>query len=162
MNSIELEISKRLCQIHNSTPINIFDIDDVKLQRLLDSPQGFNPNLLTNISCLVNSIIKEGLLREKITNIKPLGAKSKEADVFSCSLSPESNLFTIKVSKNAAKDNIIHEVLVGLSLNAIRGKIPNFMYVYGYFKCDPPVVYERDLISWCTSNINPITYLKIL
>lgn len=34
------------------------------------------------------------------------------------------------------------------------------MYVYGYFKCNAPVVYERELISWSTPYpINQVTYL---
>lgn len=126
MTPVELEASKLLCQLQS---INIFDIDDIKLQQLLDSSQGFNPYILANISCIINTIINLGLIREKITNVKPLGAKSKEADVFSCSLSPYSNLFTMKVSKSTVKDNIIHEALVGLTLNNIRGTALNFMYV---------------------------------
>ena len=37
------------------------------------------------------------------------------------------------------KDNIIHEIAIGLILNNLRKFTPNFMFTYGGFICSPPV-----------------------
>jgi serine/threonine protein kinase len=48
--------------------------------------------------------------------------------------------------------NIIHELLIGLALNSLRSKTPNFMYVYGGFACSLPEL--SDYKTMCSSDKN--------
>lgn len=146
----------------------IFNIDDVNLQNALNSNESFNANLQADISCLIDAVIYDDgtvLTRDKLHNwlkgIKQIGTKSIDAIALSASFSEDTNLFVIKApgEKNPFND-IIHEVFVGFyALNRIRAKVPNFMYVYGFTKCNKPVLNQREVLSWCTSGTNFQTYM---
>lgn len=48
--------------------------------------------------------------------------------------------------------HIYHEILTGLSLNFLRSSIPNFMYTYGYFRCNKPaLINSNGDVNVCTA-----------
>ena len=107
----------------------------------------FNPNVMNGYICLLKSILKYNkywgkevpLLGEGIqkyfTNINMLASGAQGA-AFSVKLTSSiNNLLLIKIS-NIKQYELLHEFLIGTTLNKLRSLIPNFMYVYGMFRCD--------------------------
>jgi len=85
----------------------------------------------------------------------------------------------MKYQRDAPKDNtgdlrypnILHELTVGIMLNKLREKIPNFMYTLGGFLCSPPsqdsglnvnsnVKYDYNFINFCLHS--KVDKLKIM
>ncbi len=51
-------------------------------------------------------------------------------------------------------ESLVHEAVVGLRLNSLRAKVPNFAYVFNVFNCSPPYTSEgkdkkQKVGSWC-------------
>ena len=111
---------------------------------------------LKNIACYFLEILKNNLSelvdvsdfymeKESITPLlsqnSPLSDTSREGVVWKVGYAGNPDAFaTMKYAKdNASEDyNILHELLVGMVLNKLRNRTPNFMYVYGGFTCNPP------------------------
>ena len=107
----------------------------------------FNPSIMNGYICLLKSIIKYNkywgkeipLLGEGIqkyfSNINKLSTGG-QGSVFSVKLTSSiNNLLLIKVA-NIKQYELLHEFLIGNTLNKLRSLVPNFIYVYGMFRCD--------------------------
>lgn len=59
----------------------------------------------------------------------------------------------VKAPQNPA-DSLLHEAIVGLRLNPLREKIPNFAYVFSLFSCTPPYAAseKKKLGGFCLRN----------
>lgn len=70
----------------------------------------------------------------------------------------DNRVFLVKTAPTLESlEDLLHEAIVGMySLNVLRSKVPNFMYVYGHFFCSP-FVYSKGIISWCTNESSPFT-----
>lgn len=158
--------------IVNDSRLHIFSVDDGKLETLLGSPNGLNASIHDNISCTLDAIIYEGkepglyspLMRERIRNwfphLKQIGPESVEGYALASSFSQDSNLFVIKAPRNPKNDELVHEAVVGFyALNKLRHVLPNYMYVYGYTKCSPPALKNKEAITWCSSSNPAVSYL---
>lgn len=135
--------------------------------------------------CLINSVLylpQEGIgslsqnerirkyiriIRERkaslVSSSKGHPKVSSEEYSFDGSFGDGDNSFVIKASRNYNKlwDNVLHEIIIGTySMNTLRSDVPNFMYVYGGFKCSPPIVDENGkVLSWCGYSREKVYYL---
>jgi hypothetical protein len=63
--------------------------------------------------------------------------------------------------------DLLHEFIVGIHLNILRGYFPTFTALLGYFKCSPPYLDEpldrkmkkRQAITYCSSKTKRTSYL---
>lgn len=76
-----------------------------------------------------------------ITGIEKLVVSSVQGFLFRNGFQYLSDNMVMKISQNSSDQDLIHEYYIGLRLNQLRQEIPNFMFVYGMFKCDnkPPL-----------------------
>ena len=158
--------------ISKDSRLRIFSIDDGKLETVLGGTDGLNASLHDNVACALDAIIYEGkepgtytpLMRERIRNwfpqLKQIGQESVEGYALSSSFSQDSTLFVIKAPRNPKDDELVHEAVVGFyALNKLRHILPNYMYVYGYTKCSPPAILNRETVTWCSSSNPSVSYL---
>lgn len=152
----------------------MFDIDPKQIQEYLDGLGTLNAYIHANLACLVNAIYRhykpnspfDSLIRERIKNwlpyLKLIGGKSLNGYAFQTSFnSYDTQLFVLKVPQDLDDDTLIHEATIGLYVtNKMRHLLPNFMYVYGYTRCAPPILDDDgNLLTWCTSNQPDSSYL---
>lgn len=123
----------------------------------------YNPNVISAIACISEKLITvspewEEHIQSYLTNLKRIGAVSNVGTAYFSDLTNPAtrqttkNLFVIKVAKdNDSEDDILHEAMIGmLFLNKLRSKIPNFAYIYGFFKCGKPDTDNAgNVSSWC-------------
>lgn len=71
-------------------------------------------------------------------------------------LSDDSGLFVLKVPRDPANNNLVHEMIVATyGTNKLRNRIPNFAYIYSGMKCSPPwIKIDKDVATFCTPNFN--------
>jgi len=130
----------------------------------------YNPNIMENLSCIVDMLIyvdginyrdSHKLIKKYIANLTQLSAGANGVAMRS-SFDDIKDLFIVKSPLNPASggDEILHELIVGLyGTNKLRKYIPNFSYIYGGFKCSPPKLENKKVVSWCTSNNNAVNYV---
>jgi len=175
-------VERRLVEMGRCSNINpeifdderkrIFTMDDEKLESILESTDGLNASIHDNIACAVDAIIYNGkeegeytpLLRERIHNwfkqLRQIGEKSIEGYALTSSFSKDSSLFVIKVPQSSKNDELIHEAVIGFyALNKLRHILPNYMYIYGYTKCSPPVIKNKEPVTWCSTSNPAVSYL---
>lgn len=158
--------------ILNNSRLRIFRLDDVALDKILSTEQSLNANIHDDLACAVDSIIYDGRLpgeysptqRERIRNwfpeVKQIGAESVEGYALKTSFSSQSNLFVMKAPRDPRNDELVHEALIGFyALNKLRHVLPNYMYVYGYTRCSPPALVNKEPITWCSSSNPAVSYL---
>ena len=141
---------------------------DFRQLKLNVTHQFYNLNVLAVMSCLTDAIVTTLPISDLLPNerihqwidqIKLITADSVSSDTFMAQIQ-NVNLFVIKVPKNPSTSIAYHEYFVGLSLNTLRQKIPNFAYIYGIFKCSPPVFdVEGRLSTWCHSEGPQVHYI---
>ena len=171
-------------EIINEDRILFYSLDDRKIQDAVTSAITLKADLHSNIACLVDSIIgnsipentfdeediksiidvygpkKSERSKNIFTSPRLIGPPSIEGYAMETSLSSSSKLFVIKTPRNRKRDNLVHEALCGLYVtNSVRRMVPNFMYVYGFSTCSPPVIKDNDVLGWCSSDQNKLSYL---
>ena len=152
----------------------LFNISSDKIQEYLLDPTTLDAYVHDNLSCIVNAIYQrhnptnpfESRIRERIKNwfpaLKLIGAPSVNGYALETSFNSYSTqLFIVKVPRRGISDMLIHEAAIGLYVtNKMRHLLPNFMYVYGYTQCAPPVLdNNNDVLTWCTSDTERVSYL---
>lgn len=158
--------------ISTSHHYQLFTLDDEKLEHTLDTLDSLNANIHDDIACAVSSITLEQKMvhdfspvrREKIRNwfeaIKQVGTVSVEGYAIQASFSGSEHLFVIKAPRHTKNDDLIHEATIGMfAMNKLRHYLPNYMYIYGYTQCSPPVIENKDVITWCSSSSPASSYL---
>lgn len=137
------------------------------------SNQFYNAEVMRAAACTIESIIKappseigslyhNELLRKYITHLKQIGAESANGYALLGDFGKIKGMFVEKVSRDPNNDDLLHELIVGLyGTNKARNYIPNFAYIYGGFKCSPPVIdpETKQLTSWCLDNTNAVNYI---
>ena len=152
--------------------LRIFNVDSDTLDSTLATQESLNANLHDDISCAVDAIMYDGKLpgvytpsqRERVRNwfpsITQIGQESVEGYALKTSFTPDTNLFVMKAPRNPNNDELVHEALIGFyALNKLRRVLPNYMYVYGYVKCSPPALQDKQALTWCSSSNPAVSYL---
>lgn len=143
-----------------------------ELSAMLDTIESMDASIHDNIACMVQAVTYRGKMpdmnaasmRERVRNwfTDPtiIGKPSVEGFVLKTRFNSSSDLFVLKVPRQAKDDELIHEALVGLfAMNKLRRILPNYMYVYGIAKCSPPFMEGKVPATWCSSTNPPTTYL---
>lgn len=147
-------------------------LDGDKLKDNLDN-NFYNSAVMEAVACTIDSIIylppneigslyHNDLIRTHITNLRVIGSESVAGYTMLADFNKIKNMFIEKVSRDSNNDNLLHELIVGLyGTNKTRNYIPNFAYVYGGFKCAPPVIdtITKKVTSWCLDNENAVNYV---
>lgn len=152
----------------------MFNINPDQLQEYLVNPTTLDAYVHDNLSCLVNAVYQrhnptnpfESRIRERIKKwfpaLKLVGATSVNGYALETSFNSYSTqLFIVKVPRGLINDTLIHEATIGLYVaNKMRHLLPNFMYIYGYTRCAPPILdNSNDVLTWCTSDAGKVSYL---
>lgn len=149
----------------------IYDLDAKALDALLESTDTLNSAVHSDLACIVSAIAYPGDLgndaprmRERIRQwfvaLRQIGSPSVQGYAMASSFSTDTKLFVIKSPRNPRGDALVHEAAVGiLALNKLRALVPNFMYVYGYTQCSPPVLEAKEPVIWCSSDSPAVSYL---
>jgi hypothetical protein len=158
--------------IFDDARLHMFNIDDEALGNRLKNESALDSSIHDDIACAVDSITYPGkqsgeyapFQRERIRNwlskIKQIGDESVQGYALRASPSEKSELFVIKAPRNPKKDELVHEAIVGFyAINKIRRFLPNYMYVYGYTKCSPPALINKEPVTWCSGSNPAVSYL---
>ena len=110
----------------------------------------------------VGSLYLNNRIRMYIHNLRQVGGESAEGYALVADFENAKDMFVVKVSRSPSDDTLLHELVVGLyGTNKLRQYIPNFAYVYGGFKCSPPLIdpETKKVITWCLHDTNPVNYV---
>lgn len=134
----------------------------------------YNRDAMKAVECTINSLFYISpydfgsmALNDRIVtyihNLNRVGVvNSLEGDAMRASFGKAQDLFVIKSSKEISTDYLVHELVAGLyATNNLRNFIPNFAYVYGGFKCSPPLfgTDNKKVLSWCDDTANKVNYV---
>ena len=111
--------------IHKAFMVFINSVFNSKRRKYNDK----NPNNPLKNLQLTNEVQKV------INDITLLSGNTAEGYVFKSSFYHLNDTLVLKISKDANVKDLIHEFFIGMSLNELKTKIPNFMYVYSLFNC---------------------------
>ncbi len=114
-------------------------------------------------------------IRRWITNLKQIGAPSVEGVALIANLGQRSLVgsarksstspFIVKAPKDPENDDLLHEWMVGVfGTNKLRRVVPTFAYIYGAFRCSPPIINpDKQVETWCTKElaVNYVIYENI-
>ena len=135
--------------------------------------QFYNADVMLAAICVVDSIIYTSpyiggsslhteRIRKWIQQLRQIGDPSVEGIAMIANFNQTSDMFILKVAQNPASDTLPHELLIGLwGTNNLRALVPNFMYVFGGFRCLPPIIENKNVVSWCSTSgtAKDVTYV---
>ncbi len=100
-------------------------------------------------------------VRHYIRKLKQIGAESVEGYAMLGNMKDEKSTFVLKAPRNPASSDLLHEYFVGsFGLNKLRASVPNFAYVFGGFKCSPPIIgNDKEVKSWCGNPEYEVDYI---
>lgn len=124
----------------------------------------YNPSMMVAASCVTDAIIygpvdneyigETQRIRRWLTQLKQIGAESVAGVALLANLDKASSAFVLKAPRNEKADRgLLHELFIGFfGTNPLRQSVPNFAYIFGGFKCLPPIVDPdtKQVASWCT------------
>lgn len=118
---------------------------------------------------LPGTITPNERLREWFTQLKRIGSESTAGYAFQGDMKNEKDVFIVKTSQNPSTDDLQHELFMGLfGLNQLRSTkagIPvyNFAYIFGGFKCSPPILAPKKssetVAAWCNNIKDTVNYV---
>lgn len=135
--------------------------------------QFYNPEAMAATLCTVDSIFYtspydvgsihlNSRARLYIHNLRQIGAPSAEGYAMLGDFDKAKDFFVVKVSRDVEDDSLLHELIIGIyGTNKLRRHVPNFSYIYGGFKCAPPLIdpESKKVVAWCLHNENPVNYV---
>jgi len=110
----------------------------------------------------VGSLYLNNRIRMYIHNLRQIGPESAEGYSLIADFENAKDMFLLKTSRSPANDTLLHELVVGLyGTNRLRKYIPNYAYVFGGFKCSPPLVdpETKRVVTWCLHDSNTVNYV---
>lgn len=155
----------------NPCPIEItIDIKELNTNKLYNIIRHYyyNWELMKFVSCVLEKILtiveikklhRQYKIKKYITHLHQIGDPSANGYAFLASLINEP-IFIVKSPQSQANAiELNHECVIGLlGTNQLRRYIPNFAYVYGTFRCSPPILEGTKVIDWCSSLEDNIPY----
>lgn len=161
-SEFEKSLNITRCPIENK--YSHFNAD---LFKEIQSEEFYNPYINWIGECFIDSLSQgrdKFLINQKIKNhiinLKKIGISGSYGFTFlsdyQTNKKKTKELFVIKSSiyEDDKFDESRHEVLIGLELNKLRNKVPNFAYVYGGFNCGLPMIINDKAQNWCSANNN--------
>lgn len=141
---------------------------NVKKMASVIMEQMYNPIVINAVSCILSALSTpddSSLSRLRIRHWLNSGS-SIGSGADGIVVAPNfkgTELFYQKSASNTNIDELAHEAVIGLKcLNKLRSQgIPNFVLVYNCFKCPPPVISEKNIISLCRDSENSVNYLLL-
>lgn len=128
------------------------------------SNQFQNPAVMKAAKCTIDSVFNDknnNRIRYYITNLQQINSSINNY-ILTADFENAKDLLVIKVAKTPLHDNLLHELIVGLhGTNHLRQYVPNFIYVYGGFKCSPPLINpeSKKVVTYCLSGENAVNYI---
>ena len=131
----------------------------------------YNPAVMKAAMCIADSIfytqpIQGGAvssnqrIREWLRDLKQIGSESVEGFALKANLENADSVFIVKAPRDPQNAELRHELFVGIQLNKLRTSVPNFAYVFGGFKCSPPVIdTTKDVVAWCNNTDVSVHYV---
>lgn len=112
----------------------------------------FNYDFMEIVRCIINSfLVSDPEIHQWITDLQSHTGESSEGYIFFARLRKIINFLVIKTPR--PYNNLIHELFVGLlGTNSLRQYIPNFAYLYSFYKCSPPFLSLNEnmsVLTWC-------------
>lgn len=166
LNRLERDLVLQMLQrdpnIWGDLDANFSYLSDRQLSKIFRSVQTLNSSWHENVSALVTALLTplrpEGMSstsligsvvnqihdfarirRENVFRAyRLLSSSSADSLVMTAGLRETVPLYVAKVPKPGEPDHLAHEAVVGLALNSLREKIPNFVYTYSYTNCASP------------------------
>lgn len=144
---------------------------DVKELEFYLKDDFYNPEAQDATRCIVSSIAylpRAGSedynqhIRSYINGLYRIGEDSVDGYAMLSNFDGIEGLFIVKSPQNPDVDNLEHEAIIGMyALNNLKHQIPNFAYIYGAFKCSPPIIdpNTKEVQSYCINNKNLVNYV---
>lgn len=164
--TLEQELSISRCPLKTDT-----ESFDAELFKKLQIEEFTNPYLNWIGECFIDSLNNgkdKFFINQKIKNhlidLKKIGVDGAHGFAFISNYQAHKkktkDIFVIKsgIHKDVEFDESRHEVIVGLELNKLRNRIPNFAYVYGGFTCGIPMIINKKAENWCSTS-NEVNYV---
>tara|TARA_R110001632_G_scaffold1280_1_gene5125 strand:- start:4429 stop:6141 length:1713 start_codon:yes stop_codon:yes gene_type:complete len=138
---------------------DIKDIEEKLVKSHLDK-RFFDINFMSTLFCIFDGILyqpmddKSNSFGDLFRNMRKIGSESSNGHAVMVALGKSKKAFIIKVPMKKSEDELFHEYFIGVScLNNLRKIIPNFAYIFGAYKCLPPVINpDKSVSSWCETN----------
>lgn len=179
---LELISSFKKCNVRGA----IQNIDQLK-QRLIEEDldkRFYDASIMSTLFCVFDVLLyapSESTLAEMgefpetsseiydvFDKLRRIGAESEDGVALLAGFGELDNMFIIKAPKDPLKDEMFHEYFIGVTTtNPMRSFVPNYAYIFGAFKCQPPIVAEdKRVTQWCgrgnrDTYVNYIVYEKI-
>lgn len=180
VKNVQNEIEENL--IKNTLPCNVTTLSDIRdrigslkadeLKRQINTAV-YNPSVMHGAACTFDSILYtspfdtgslylNNRIRLYVHNLRQLPSESHEGYTFLSDFDGAKDMFVIKTTRPDHENNLLHELIVGIyGTNTLRKYVPNFAYIYGGFKCSPPLVdpETKQVISWCINSNYAVNYI---
>jgi hypothetical protein len=139
----------------------------------------YNASVMKESLCVAESIFygdshntglsKNVKIRHWIKDLHQIGAESVAGYALLAGVGDATDVFVVKVPRDSADDDLQHELFVGLyGTNPLRALVPNFSYIFGGFRCSPPIIGVKGekIDIYCNEdlgaqNVNYVLYEKI-
>jgi hypothetical protein len=149
------------------------NIDEKKMKALL-SNNFFDFNVMRAAACSVYSVfygISESTgniahlvhLKDTISNLHKFGAESVSGNALTGEIKGAEDMYVMKTPRD--KDAVVdlsHEAFIGLFVtNILRKWVPNFAFVFGFFKCSPPIIDDetKKVLTFCDGESPRVPYI---
>lgn len=152
------------------------DISNIRTEVVAEDLEKYyyDANFMSKLFCIFDTILLAPVVNSSgfrdanahITDIfqdlRRIGAESVNGVALMSGLGSSKDLFVIKAPKDPSKDQLFHELFVGVAAtNSLRKLIPNYAYIFGGFKCLPPTIAEdKKVIAWCERSQNTKAYVN--
>lgn len=170
----ELVASTTICDVATLSSLrdHIGGLQGVQMKEYT-TKQLHNPAAMKAAMCTIDSIFYTSAydtgslylnnrIRMYIHNLRQIGSESKEGYALLSDFENAKDMFVVKVARSPTDDSLLHELVVGLyGTNKLRQYIPNFAYIYGGFKCSPPLIDPdtKKVVTWCLHDENSVNYV---
>lgn len=161
-------INTELYMCSQNSPVYTFDTQFIK-DLLYD--QFFNYDALNYVRCLLKRLLLfevedlplNILIRKYFKDLTKIGVKSVYGDVYHTIFNKMIDLIVFKTKSiyNSDEENSVHELFIGLILNALKKDIPNFVFTYGAINCSIPIDPNSSIFTYCKNSEEQSLYIML-
>ena len=127
----------------------------------------YNISVMNAAQCINRAYMSSNIypyelkIRRWFTSLKQIGSPSVYGYAMNTQIANGQNVFITKAPKGKDVD-LLHEYIIGIyGLNELRKYIPNFAFILGAFRCNPPYIEkDKSVRAMCLPNSpNMVTYV---